>query len=243
MNNNFAIYALDNTKAYELSKKFNCKIIQEVNFSKFNFILNINNNAELLINPKLNIGKSLKIDFEKYKSKFKDLKNSNLNKAISIKGVNNPIILDATGGLAMDAFKLSMLGARVYIYEKNVLLFYLIKEAINNYYFKKDFFVFNKDSTKEFSNLEKTFKPDIIYLDPMFQTKKKMAKVKKEFQILQSLIGPPEQEEDLLKTALTVKPKRVVVKRMLKAEPIKSDREINFSYEGKTSRYDIYLAS
>jgi len=82
--------------------------------------------------------------------------------------------------------------------------------------------------------------PDCIYLDPMFPPKrKKSALAKKPMQVLQQLLGPDEDKEQLFMTAMTATAKRVVVKSPNYAEPLggKPDE----SFKGKLLRYDVYL--
>jgi 16S rRNA (guanine1516-N2)-methyltransferase len=94
--------------------------------------------------------------------------------------------------------------------------------------------------------------PDVVYIDQMFPPRAKRASVKKNMQVLHSLLhsqieicGERESEESaLLKAALSVARSRVVCKRPLNAPPIglEDDRQPSFSVRGSTNRWDVYLA-
>ena len=82
--------------------------------------------------------------------------------------------------------------------------------------------------------------PHLVYLDPMFPAKGKAALTKKKLQLFQRLEPPCAQEEELLAAALAAGPRRVVVKRPLKA-PALAGRKPSHSVEGKTIRYDVFV--
>jgi 16S rRNA (guanine1516-N2)-methyltransferase len=91
--------------------------------------------------------------------------------------------------------------------------------------------------------------PDIVYLDPMFPARKKSASVKKNMQILHSLLGSEEidvasrqnEEELLLQEAYKAAKVRVVVKRPINAPPIGNGIRPSYELLGSINRWDIYL--
>ena len=83
-------------------------------------------------------------------------------------------------------------------------------------------------------------KPEVIYLDPMYPERKKSAQVKKNMQILQTLLGKDEDTESLLNRALSTAKKRVVVKRPKGAENIPGIKP-DICIESKKTRYDVYV--
>lgn len=83
-------------------------------------------------------------------------------------------------------------------------------------------------------------RPDVIYLDPMFPHREKSARVKKEMEILQRLLGPDEEGERLLEVALSRAGGRVVVKRPIAAPPL-ALRPPTLSFETKNHRFDVYV--
>lgn len=94
-----------------------------------------------------------------------------------------------------------------------------------------------------------TSRPDIILLDPMYESGKvgKKSKVKKETQVLHRLLGQHEGADSnnnkrLLETARALAKSRVVVKRPLNASPLDNAVPHNTIKAGK-SRFDIYFAA
>ena len=81
---------------------------------------------------------------------------------------------------------------------------------------------------------------DVVYLDPMFPSRRKSARVKKEMWLFQQLLEAGDTSEGLLDAALAAAGKRVVVKRPAKAPPL-GDRTPAFQLPGKTVRFDVYL--
>ena len=105
-----------------------------------------------------------------------------LKKAIGWQSTSQKHILDTTGGLGHDAFILALLGQKITVLEKNTGLCILIEEALNNLpnlsYFndaKNNISVINKDSRAFLSSVENF---DVIYVDPMFNSKKKLKRTK-----------------------------------------------------------------
>jgi 16S rRNA (guanine1516-N2)-methyltransferase len=85
--------------------------------------------------------------------------------------------------------------------------------------------------------------PDVIYLDPMYphpENKKKSALVKKEMRVFQSLVGADMDADGLLKPALQLATKRVVVKRPDYANWL-DDQKPNMAIETKKNRFDVYV--
>jgi 16S rRNA (guanine1516-N2)-methyltransferase len=83
------------------------------------------------------------------------------------------------------------------------------------------------------------WRPDVVYVDPMFPLRKKSAKVKKAMQAFHAIVGTDPDADDLLANALNVARYRVVVKRPAGAGFL-AETKPNYSLEGKSTRYDIY---
>ena len=83
------------------------------------------------------------------------------------------------------------------------------------------------------------WRPDVVYVDPMFPLRKKSAKVKKQMQAFHAIVGTDPDADDLLVNALDVAKYRVVVKRPAGAGFL-ADTKPNYSLEGKSTRFDIY---
>ena len=82
--------------------------------------------------------------------------------------------------------------------------------------------------------------PDVVYLDPMFPARTKSAAVKKKFQLLHHLEAPCADEDALMDAALAAGPRRVVVKRPVKA-PVLAGVRPSHSVAGKAVRFDVIV--
>lgn len=169
-------------------------------------------------------------------------------KAVGLKHGKTPVVIDATAGLARDAFVLASLGCKITLIEQSPILFTLINDGIKtaiesektNEIISNFTNLVNANSCLYLEHMDTDSKPDVIYIDPMFPERKKSSLVKKDMQILQKLLEKDEDSADLLETALNYTRNRVVVKRPSHAEPL-SERIPDTSINGKKTRYDIYL--
>lgn len=167
-------------------------------------------------------------------------KSESIAKALGAgKGLNK--ILDATAGLAQDSFFLTRLGFEVTATERSPVLYLLLKDGERR--LSKAFpqtkinFVFSNAANFIRSS---DFSAEAIYMDPMFPEKKKTALPRKEMQIFRKLVGDDEDATEVFEIAMASSAQRVVVKRPLKAEPIKVGPI--HSFEGTTVRFDLYTA-
>lgn len=221
-----------------------------------NTTLNLNYSSDFveLCDREKNI--SIHIDFISgdlaHRKQFGGGRGQSIAKAIGLKqGSAPPTVLDATAGLAKDAFVLACLGCPVVLVERSPFIVELIRDAIErakeDEHFKSiidtGFEVIQDSSINYLNHLYETStktNPDVIYLDPMYPDRKKSASVKKNMQILQTLLGKDEDTQELLDIALKVARKRVVVKRpkgSASLSTIKPTYEVN----SKKTRYDIYI--
>ena len=201
----------------------------------------------------LQLDTTISVDFIKgnlaHRQEFGGGRGQAIAKAVGLKSGNTPSVLDATAGLAGDAFVLATLGCSVTMIERSPIIFTLIENAVEraslNEKFspiiKQGFNLINQDAVDYMSNqLEGSDdQPDVIYIDPMYPERKKSALVKKDMQILQRLHDEDEKTSELLETALQYAKKRVVVKRPSHAESL-SNRKPNTCIKSKKTRYDIY---
>ncbi len=169
-------------------------------------------------------------------------------KAMGLKAGFKPSILDGTAGLGTDSFILASLGCKVTLVERSALAFLLLEDGFRRSRQSSDpsmIEIINRmtlvqhDSIHFMRQLAAPDKPDIVYLDPMFPTRTKSAKVKKEMALFQYLITSHDDENLLLETALKTALKRVVVKRPMHAASL-ADKEPSYRLTGKSSRFDIY---
>lgn len=218
--------------------------------------LNFNNEYVELRDNEKNI--AIHIDFISgdlaHRQKYGGGRGQSIAKAIGLKqGIPPPTVLDATTGLAKDAYVLACLGCSMTLLERSPVLVKLINDAIvrasENEDFKlileTGFKVINQSSIEYLTELSNTTfpdvtYPDVIYLDPMYPDRKKSASVKKNMQLLQKLLGKDEDTQELLAAALKVAQKRVVVKRPKGAESL-TELKPTYTVESKKTRYDIYV--
>jgi len=189
----------------------------------------------------------LKIDFLskswRYRISKATLNNEFIAKAMGVSPKANPRILDVTAGLGRDSFILAALGYHITLIERSPIVFQQLSDALQHAANDERFcdvvarmHLIHADALDYLQGQT----ADIIYIDPMFPSRNKSALVKKEIQQLQSLIGPDHDATQLLALALSCATKRVVVKRPRLAKPL-GQLPPHFSYEGNSSRFDIYL--
>lgn len=175
----------------------------------------------------------------------KDDKNQEILKAIGIKKDQNLKVLDTTAGLGRDSFILANFGCKITMLERNPIIFLLLQNAIenskNNPEIAKtiqNMTLINQNSIEYLKNLKENF--DVIYIDPMFPKTNKSRLVKKDMQIFREIVGDDLDSNKLLELALQQNVKRVVVKRMKKAEYL-ANKKPNFEIMGNTTRFDVYI--
>jgi len=196
---------------------------------------------------------TLSIDFLKgslaHRQQFGGGRGQAIAKAMGLKSGITPSVLDATAGLAGDAFVLATLGCPITLIERSPVICSLIENAIERAslsdkfqaILKQGFELINRDANDYIREQLATNKkpPDVIYIDPMYPERKKSALVKKDMQILQRLHGEDDNAAELLENALLHARKRVVVKRPIHAETV-SKRTPDTCIKSKKTRYDIY---
>lgn len=177
-----------------------------------------------------------------------------LARAVGVKkGVAPPLVLDATAGLGRDAFILCWLGCKVIALERNFVVFKLLEDGVFRAFESDDdaaqairerMMVGRADAREYLASIEPQARPDVVYLDPMFPERKKTAAVKKEMQYLQALLGEEQADAaEFFGAALKAARKRVVVKRPLHAPPLVATPGRGSVHEGKSVRFDVYLAA
>ena len=196
------------------------------------------------LTPPLESGfKPIELNFQNEFKNLKINKNDLFAKAVGAKKATT--CWDTTVGFADDSIKLLKLGFSVTGFERNSLLFDFVNKASNREYHNATtrerlsrFKLYNQDvKTLVTGQFEL---PEVIYLDPMFPDVSNKSLPNKKMQILQSFIGKEKESdtEELLKWALSLKVKRVVLKRPNIA-PIVGHP--NVSFKGKSVRYDVYF--
>lgn len=154
-----------------------------------------------------------------------------LAKALGIKkGVEKPIVLDATAGMLGDTLLIYAFGCKVFACERNPIASIL---AINALSLTETSIDFTYGEASQFD-----WKVDVVYFDPMYEEKNEKALPKKEMRIFREVVGI-DKDANTVASLLRAKAKRLVIKRSVKASPILENPHMQIT--GKSTRYDVYL--
>ena len=170
-----------------------------------------------------------------------------LPKAIGMKSGSTPTVVDATAGLGRDSFLLASLGAEVTLIERSDQMHRLLSEGMSRAVEAggdvaeviKRMMLIHGDSKEILSNLS----PDVVLVDPMHPPRKKSALVKNELRLIRKIVGTDEDAVELMKVALSVARKRVVLKWPLRAEPMAGIKPFSHQITGKSTRYDVFMTN
>lgn len=157
-----------------------------------------------------------------------------LAKSLGITGKKDRIVWDATCGTGKDALLIAHFGARVIAFERHPLIYLLLVDAKLRFDVPIEI-IYGDSSSLKLDHLER---PDTIYYDPMYPEKKKSALPRLAMQIFKTVVGPDHDSDQFLNWAKRTAIDRVVIKRSLHAPAI--DPKTQASYEGKSTRYDMY---
>lgn len=148
-------------------------------------------------------------------------------------------VLDATAGLGRDAYTLAALGCDVTAVERSEVIAALLQDALQRA--QGDPIVARiKLIVGDAREVMQAGAFEVVYLDPMFPERRKSAKVKKEMQYMQALLGE-EDGSDLLEPAMRCATSRVVAKRPAHAPALGPNPA--HQYKGKSVRFDVYLVA
>jgi 16S rRNA (guanine1516-N2)-methyltransferase len=177
-------------------------------------------------------------------------RNESIAKAIGIKGKQQLNVLDCTAGMGTDSFVMASVGANVSMIERSPIIAALLDDALTRAQevgldVCERMRLIQRDAISHLQNHDAVgANIDVIYLDPMFPHKKKSALVKKEMQAFQRLLGPDQDSEQLLTSAIDFGAKRIVVKRPASAPELANDygKKPSAVISSKKHRFDIYLS-
>ena len=194
-------------------------------------------------------GQMLRGDFTRMLPRIKAgrLNSELLVKAAKIKKAEGELAaVDATAGLGEDSLLLAAAGFNVTLYERNPVVYELLKDALERAAQIPELApvvarmtAVHADSVAGMASLETP--PDVILLDPMFPARQKSALVKKKLQMIQKLEQPCDDEITLLLTAMEAKPKKLIVKRPPKGDYL-AGLKPDHSIEGKAVRFDCFAS-
>jgi len=217
----------------------------------YDLILTLADNGLSLSSPQSGFA-PLTIDFTtasmNYRRKTGGGIRQTLARAVGIKGSYRPTIMDATAGLGTDAFILATLGCKLYLMERNPIIFAMLEDAIlrlsNRLHAEENpatnLHLLAANSLTMLSGTNKLPVVDCIYLDPMYPHRTKSALPKKNLRLLRMIVGDDPDSDQLLALAQQKATRRVVVKRPRLGQPLAGEKP-SFTLSGKSSRFDIYL--
>ncbi len=159
-----------------------------------------------------------------------------------------PRVCDVTAGFGGDAVMALSLGCEVWAIERSPLVARVLRDGVERAVREEPslreifarFHLIEGEAVESLGRLPE--RPEVVYLDPMFDKPKKSAKSPKAMQMLQELLGDGPSAEDeakLFTVAWEAALKRVVVKRPLKARALRPSP--THSYKGQSIRYDVYV--
>ena len=179
------------------------------------------------------------------------LRPANLNKellvrAARIRGAEGPLsAIDATAGLGEDSILLAAAGYRVTLCERDEVIAALLRDALEQAAddarlagIVARMTLVEGDAVETLERLDAA--PDLVFLDPMFPERRKRGATNKKLQLFQHLERPCENEDELMRAALAIHPRKVVVKRPLKG-PHLAGVKPSSSLAGKVVRYDVVV--
>jgi 16S rRNA (guanine1516-N2)-methyltransferase len=169
-------------------------------------------------------------------------------KAVGLNKRKDLSILDATAGLGRDAFVMASLGAQVTMYERNNVVYEILKDGLDRMSLSADHDILDilqrmkleqKSLIESYPSEKAQPGFDVVYLDPMFPERGKSAKVKKDMSMFHDVVGSDVDADSLLAPALELAKFRVVVKRS-KSAPNLAGQKPTTTLVGKSSRFDLY---
>lgn len=156
-------------------------------------------------------------------------------------------VFDATAGLGQDAFLLAALGCTVTAAERCAVLVAMLHDGLARGRAYGDqalkaildrITVVQGDARELLPALADAERPDVVYLDPMYAPRRKAVAVRKEMRVCRMLVGDDADAAELLRVAVRVARRRVVVKRHRLAPPLAPAPTA--LRVGTTVRYDVY---
>ncbi|MEX2543029.1 MAG: class I SAM-dependent methyltransferase [Trueperaceae bacterium] len=154
-----------------------------------------------------------------------------------------PRLIDATAGLAQDAFALAEWGCRVDLIERSPVVAALLADGLERA--RRDGRTGDAASRMhlhqgEALDILPRLKPaGVVYLDPMYPRSGREGRKGKGMRLLRELLGDDRDAHTLLEAARRAAGRRVVVKRPLRA-PALAGHKPSGSLTGTTVRYDLY---
>lgn len=187
------------------------------------------------------IGMEIDRELQRHEEYFKksSLQKELLARAVGVKGPYRPKVFDLTAGMLGDDLLLLSFGCEVWASERHPVIKFLIESALKNAHHPRaeHFHFLPGEGLKSLASQSQV---DVIYFDPMFEDANEKTAPKKEMRIFRSLVGSDHDAEIVFKEALSLRPKRLVVKRPKHSSYLVEKPDVE--YIGKSTRYDVYFS-
>ncbi len=179
-------------------------------------------------------------EIERHLEYFKksSLQKELLAKSIGIKGPYRPRVLDLSAGLLGDTILFLSFGCEVHAVERHPMVSLLIESALQNARHPLAARLhFTPADALEF--LTHAPDVDVIYYDPMYEDPNRRTSPQKEMRLFRTLVGSDPDTDLVFAAAKKKGVRRFVVKRPRLSQSIGDEKPL--VYEGKSTRYDVYL--
>ena len=217
------------------------------------FLLKVADTAQLCLENNDDFNKPFTIDLFNQKLLWRLNHSGKGSEAVCkavLSNLDKPIVFDATAGLGRESLILQSVGCKVYMFERNPIIWFLLHTALYSAQNNQSILDSLKNGLPTLTNLG-SFKdqvargellpsPDVIYYDPMFPQRQKSALVKKDMRVFHELVGFDEDTTEYANFLLTKAKHHLVVKRPSNEEPLKLDLRCSSQVSGKACRFDCY---
>lgn len=179
-------------------------------------------------------------ELQRHEDYFKknSLQKEILARAIGVKGGYRPRVLDLTAGLLGDSLLFISFGCEVHALERHPMVSLMIESALANAIHPSlSRLHFHPRGAEDFLTEATGF--DALYFDPMFEDANLKSSPRKEMRIFRNTVKEDRDAADVFLLARAKNAKRLVVKRPRLSKFL--SEETPLSYEGKATRYDVYL--
>ncbi len=178
------------------------------------------------------------LDLNKQFNYFKIQRNK-VSPGILLKSIGrgNSELIDATAGVCRDSMFFIANGLKVRAYERNPILYFLIKSNSFNldHTIRDNFQICFGELTKSCESL----RDKVVYYDPMFIKNKSKRLPKKNMQILSSLVGEDLDITSQIIEIIELSPKKLIVKMSDKSDSYIPEM-VKYQHKSKTIRLDVY---
>ncbi|MGB0715906.1 MAG: class I SAM-dependent methyltransferase [Phycisphaerae bacterium] len=159
-------------------------------------------------------------------------------------------VFDATAGFGRDTFMFALLGLTVTACERHPIVAALLADGLGRAAMcglgsieeaAARISLEVADAKLVLERMAPANLPDVVYLDPMFQPRRRKVAVNKRMRVSRLLVGADDDGADLMPAALGKARRRVVVKR----HPAAPALCVGVSHEhvSKMARYDVYTVN